>query len=124
MSDMDACAFIDEWCDDSTSKVVVARKPHICCECDGEIIVGERHEHLKMLWDDNWTSYRTCAACLRGPLAFSERNCAGSGRMVEGLFEHLQYVLDDGLLATVYAEGQVMRWLDESRGRRLARRSK
>ena len=61
----------------------------------------------------------SCAACLRGPLAFVERNC-GTARLVGGLFDHLADVRH--LMRTPFAEGLVERWIDEARVRGAAHR--
>lgn len=42
-----------------------AKKPHVCCECDSRIEPGERHECFSGLWEGEWTTYRTCWACLK-----------------------------------------------------------
>ena len=43
---------------------VKASKSHKCCECQGVIRKGERHELSKGLWDGSWSSFRTCPDCL------------------------------------------------------------
>jgi hypothetical protein len=42
-----------------------ARKPHVCCECEAEIALGETYEHARGVWDGRWYVYRTCAPCAR-----------------------------------------------------------
>ena len=41
----------------------VARKPHRCGGCNGEIKVGERHHVSTNAWDGRVYDWRTCAAC-------------------------------------------------------------
>lgn len=43
---------------------VRAAKNHACCECHGIIARGEHHERVKGLWDDQWTTFRTCPDCV------------------------------------------------------------
>ena len=119
MSDYGACIYVDDPCEVWVVNIRVAAKIHSCCECDGLIAVGERHEVISSLYDGRWDRHRTCAACLRGPLAFVERNC-GTAREVGGLFNHLADVAH--LMRTPFAEGLVSRWIDEAAVRsRIAR---
>lgn len=46
------------------AEVRTAAKDHRCGECRRTIAKGERYEHVSGLWDDNWSTYRTCAHCL------------------------------------------------------------
>jgi len=120
MSDTDYCPYIDDPCEVWVETTRRAAKRHVCCECGGAIERGEMHQMISSLYYGAWYRYRTCAACLRGPLAFVERNCGG-GRMTEGLFEHLAEVASSGSLRSVFAEGQVARWMEDARRRRAAR---
>lgn len=119
MSDYGACQYVDDPAEVWIVTRRVAAKPHVCCECDGIIAKGERHEVITSLYCGEWRRDRTCAACLRGPLAFVERNC-GTARLIGGLFYHLDDVAH--LMRTPYAEGMVMRWIDEARERAVERR--
>lgn len=120
MRDLDLCEYIDDPATIYTATMVTARKAHDCDECGGEIVPGERYERAKgMNAPGEWWHARTCAACCRGPLAFVERNC-GTGRYHGGLFEHLCNVISEGALRSVFAEGMVLRWIDEARVRRNA----
>lgn len=123
MSDLDVCQYIDDYAEVCTSTTRTARVERVCCECGGRIPPGAVYEHCKMLYDGQWDTYSTCPACLRGPVAFVSRNCPG-GRMYEGLFEHLGEVLYDRHLRTPFAEGLVMRWIDEANRRRADARSR
>lgn len=53
------------------SAMVVARKPHKCCECRAEIKPRERYERVAGLWDGRWEHYRTCAMCVEIRTAFT-----------------------------------------------------
>lgn len=118
MIDTDYCEVVDDPAEFYVARMVRARKPHVCYECGGPIVVGEVHEYAGGRLD-GWWSARTCAACCRGPLAFVDRNCGG-GRYHGNLIGHLQDVVADGGLRSVFAEGLVIRWIDEALSRRLA----
>lgn len=51
------------------SKLVRARKPHVCCECDGGIAVGEVYEAVSGKNQGFFTA-RTCAVCFEVRRAF------------------------------------------------------
>lgn len=46
------------------SKKVRAAKPHKCCECLGEIRKGEEYEQVSILFDHEWSTFKTCPDCL------------------------------------------------------------
>lgn len=69
-----------------SARVVTARKPHRCDECDGLIEPGESYERASLLSDGKWDAYSTCAACL--PMAdWVMRNCGC--RLHGDLWRHL-----------------------------------
>ena len=41
-----------------------ARKKHICCECGGIIVKGERYRHESGIWDGQPKVYKTCLDCV------------------------------------------------------------
>lgn len=41
----------------------VARKPHICFECQGAISKGERYNHHHGVWDGRGDDFRVCVDC-------------------------------------------------------------
>lgn len=43
--------------------VRIARKQHKCCECGSTIDPGEKYEHVKGLWYDDWEEFKTCMTC-------------------------------------------------------------
>lgn len=43
----------------------IAKKSHICCECDREIKPGERYHKFTGLWKGEWMTFRTCLPCYR-----------------------------------------------------------
>jgi len=55
------------------SRMVRARKPHDCCECNRAIEPGESYEVVRGLWDGQWGAYKTCLGCVR----IREHLCSG-----------------------------------------------
>lgn len=51
-------------------RTVVARKPHRCSECGGEIAVGEKHEVCAYKFEGAFHSDRTCAPCREAAAEF------------------------------------------------------
>ena len=43
----------------------VARITHRCCECGAPILPGQKYHHVRGLWDEHWSSHRTCMPCHR-----------------------------------------------------------
>jgi len=41
-------------------KLVVVRKPHVCCECGETIELGQRYQRADGLWDGEWETYCIC----------------------------------------------------------------
>ncbi len=48
----------------SQNDMVVARKPHKCCECHREIAKGSRYERISGKWDGEFSAYKTCLDCV------------------------------------------------------------
>jgi len=46
-----------------TSKMVTARKKHVCDECLKDITAGDLYEYLSMKFDGSFCVYKTCLAC-------------------------------------------------------------
>lgn len=40
-----------------------ARKQYECDECDGPILPGETYEYVSGLWEDMFSTFRTCERC-------------------------------------------------------------
>ena len=61
------CACIDVDIDESgrllSSKQVMAKKEHICCECHRKILSGERYLKEVCLFDGEFEQYKTCSDC-------------------------------------------------------------
>ena len=47
----------------SDSKIVKARKAHVCCECGQHIDIGTKYERVDGKWDGKMRSYATCLIC-------------------------------------------------------------
>ena len=42
-----------------------ARRVHVCCECREDIPRGVLYEHVSGLWDQHWSTFKTCKTCTR-----------------------------------------------------------
>jgi hypothetical protein len=69
-------------------KIVKARKEHKCCECREPIKKGEKYESVKMLYEGDWSAYKTCISCLR-----IRRDYCPNGWMFEFLEETIHECL-------------------------------
>lgn len=91
-----------EPCDVYTDVMRTARMEHRCSECSATIHSRERYEHVTMLYDGHWATFKTCLACIddRGWLV---EQCGGflHGEVQDELVEHWQEreFGDDGPLA-------------------------
>lgn len=76
MGDCNVCLYFDD-CEPADVFHVEnrrARKTWHCDECRCEISVGNEYEYAAMLFDGEWTHYRTCLICSEIRGAFS---CGG-----------------------------------------------
>jgi hypothetical protein len=48
----------------STTKVVRAAKSWKCTECYEPITIGTKHERVSGMWDEHWSTHRTCLSCV------------------------------------------------------------
>jgi hypothetical protein len=58
----------EEDCDNPrivTSRLVIAGKKHVCCECGEAINPGTQHEYTSGIWEGGWGHFRTCIGCYR-----------------------------------------------------------
>ena len=48
-----------------TSKIVIARKNYICCECRRKISKGSKYWYFAACWPqlNGWANYKTCLKC-------------------------------------------------------------
>ena len=45
-------------------KTVKGRSEYQCCECNGKILKGEKHQYLFGIWGGHADTFRTCARCV------------------------------------------------------------
>lgn len=60
---MDYCSCDGESADVYRSKIVKARKQHICNECKEVINVGEEYKYISYLMDGDWSHLKICEFC-------------------------------------------------------------
>jgi hypothetical protein len=41
-----------------------AKKEYKCCECGENIKPGQKYQKVTGLWDDIWSTYKTCMPCV------------------------------------------------------------
>lgn len=75
----------DETADVYNETTRVARKEHKCCECREAIAPGVKYRHATMLFDGEWSGWRTCLMCIEIADHFS---CGA--RVVGTLWEDLE----------------------------------
>jgi len=73
-----------------------ARKSHQCGECNREIIPGEKYEYSSQVYDNEWSTNKTCLGCRR----IRDRFCPNGwiwGGVAEAVEECIgfNYVTDD-----------------------------
>jgi hypothetical protein len=65
---MEACRVeVDPFADGGefyNTKVVTARKIHVCDECDGKIQPGQKYEQASGVYEGIWWHSKTCTPCL------------------------------------------------------------
>lgn len=61
----------------------VARKTHTCCECHGEIRIGETYERCSGIWDGEPMRFKTCLDCVAMRTELDD----GEGFQFEGLWD-------------------------------------
>lgn len=61
----DTCVYMGEGegAEVASSRVIRARKPQTCCECNDPIRPGDQYEFTSGRWDGAWSSFRTCSQC-------------------------------------------------------------
>jgi hypothetical protein len=96
------CDFDGEPVEFYSSKMLVGRKEHECCECRRVIPKGVRHEHARMKYEGDWSEYRTCELCIS-----VRNNLIRCGHDIGTLWEVIRYHFEDS--GTV-GEGDC--WLD------------
>lgn len=74
------------------SRMVVrkASKPHVCGECNGKILYGDKYENVAGVWDRQFSRFKTCMGCMN-IRQWAEDNlvcvCWAHGRMIEDCYD-------------------------------------
>jgi hypothetical protein len=89
---------------------VSARKDTTCCECRDPIARGTVHEVIRGLWEQSWSTYRTCLICVEIRDHFE---CEG------WLFEHVWDDLQENFFPDMKAGGPCMEGLSPDAKARL-----
>lgn len=55
--------------------VRVARKTHICNRCNKNIAPGEKYQHVKAIWEDEFGTEKTCLDCLQKEKVNDRKSC-------------------------------------------------
>ena len=74
-----------EYCTVSDAKIITARKPHQCEECDKTIQPGERYERISQLYEGEWSRMSVCLMCSEISIALS---C--DGRSIGNMWEDIR----------------------------------
>lgn len=115
MSEDAACCPLSGYDGDAATVYDVARpragKDHACCECGGTIARGTRHERVKGMWDNSWSTYRTCAPCAE----IRDHFACGNGVCFGQLWEDLR----ENFFPDMKAGGQCMEGLSPEAKRKL-----
>lgn len=89
MGDCDVCLSMGDGDCSATfynTKLVKARKPHRCEECDLPILVGQLYHYTSGMWDGDFSTFHECCLCYQIREVFS----CGEGWMHGGLWESMQ----------------------------------
>jgi hypothetical protein len=98
-------------------KIVKARKPHDCCECEIKIESGSEYQRTTGRWDGRFDVFCTCLDCVNIRDAF---RCGGNfffGQLWDSLHEFRNDVNFDCVakIKTVSAKQRYMDWLRKVR---------
>jgi hypothetical protein len=91
MTDCTVCLFVDDGGPQPafyTSRRVMARRPHRCCECGDAIAVGDRYERVTGKWDGRISTFTTCLNCVD----IAEQLSCNGFRLHERLWEDLDEI--------------------------------
>lgn len=97
-------------------KVVKAAKDHTCTECHEVIPRGTKYERVEGLWDDTWSTFRTCLSCVEIRSHFACDDASGEGRWVYG---EVWTQLEDNFFPDMRAGGPCMQGLSPAAKDRL-----
>jgi hypothetical protein len=97
----------------------VAKKNHVCCECDEEIYAGEEYSYFGGVWYDDWTYekwfaiHKTCLRCeeIWGNILkiFQDHGESDAPRVYGLLREAIKDAYDEGYLTS--NDSLVNEWL-------------
>jgi len=62
----------------ASTRMVTAKKPHLCSECNKTIAPGEEYEYMCGKWDGDFETYKTCIDCASIRNAFFCTWCYGT----------------------------------------------
>lgn len=92
MSDCDVCIGGDydegESCELFNSRVIVARKDHLCCECKEPIRKGDSYHFERGKWEGEFSSFKTCRECAEIRTIFS----CGGGFLYRSLWDQMREI--------------------------------
>lgn len=88
-----------------------ARKDHKCVECGDTIHKQQSYDYTSMLYDGQWTTWRTCLLCAE----IGDHFACGNGRIVGELWSDLK----DNFFPSMKAGGPCMEGLSPDAKSRL-----
>ena len=59
----DCSVDVDEVAEFYSESYPVAKKAHTCCECKGDINIGDKYHKVTGKWEGNFSTYKTCMTC-------------------------------------------------------------
>lgn len=79
------------------SRIIRARKPYKCCDCDIDINPGEQYSRCDGVWEWGATTYCTCLSCsqVREKMQELSGDCIAFGCLEEWIYESDFFEEDD-----------------------------
>ena len=107
-----ACIYVEDFdpAEFYNSRIVTAKKKHICGECGKDILPGSKYEYAVGSWEGDFTVYKTCGVCLE---LRNEFFCNGwfFEQVREYLWNHIQDMggdLEEGCLCGLSPDARVV----------------
>ncbi len=121
MGDCGVC--LSGWDGDSEfckTEIRKARKPHICSECNKQIVPGEKYEHAGGKSDGDLWSFDTCVVCAEIAETFYCEGRLFGGMLWEQMNDVMESITTGCLerLTTAAAKAELMRRWQEWKGLR------
>jgi hypothetical protein len=91
------CADLDP-CTVWSKKEVRARKTWKCFECNHPIVPGEKHWHLKYLFEGAWNEERFCLCCENARCALAEIAGQGMCILTGSLWATAEMMVEEGMV--------------------------